>query len=396
MEDKPIKLTLDVEEPTLDEVKEDEVFYPEFEQKVNLTPEEQKTVDEFVKQIDLSNSNIVLQYGVGAQKKIASFSEKTLNSVKTKDLGEVGNLLSSVVTELKSFDETEDKGVFGFFKKGANKITALRANYEKAEKNVDEISKILENHQITLMKDISLLDQMYKLNEQYFKELSMYILAGQKKLDQVRNEELPNMLKEAENSPNSITAQKANDMRDLATRFEKKLHDLELTRMVSLQMAPQIRMVQSSNAVMVEKIQSTIVNTIPIWKNQMVLSLGVYHNSQAAEAQKKVTDLTNDLLRKNADTLKMSTIETAKATERGIVDVETIRHTNEQLISALDEVRNIQIEGHENRLKAKQELMAMEQELKNRLLNKPNWFLEWYVNIALFLLKFILLYNKIY
>ena len=351
MEDKPIKLTLDVEEPTLDEVKEDEVFYPEFEQKVNLTPEEQKTVDEFVKQIDLSNSNIVLQYGVGAQKKIASFSEKTLNSVKTKDLGEVGNLLSSVVTELKSFDETEDKGVFGFFKKGANKITALRANYEKAEKNVDEISKILENHQITLMKDISLLDQMYKLNEQYFKELSMYILAGQKKLDQVR---------------------KANDLRDLATRFEKKLHDLELTRMVSLQMAPQIRMVQSSNAVMVEKIQSTIVNTIPIWKNQMVLSLGVYHNSQAAEAQKKVTDLTNDLLRKNADTLKMSTIETAKATERGIVDVETIRHTNEQLISALDEVRNIQIEGHENRLKAKQELMAMEQELKNRLLNKPN------------------------
>ena len=363
MEDKPIKLTLDVEEPTLDEVKEDEVFYPEFEQKVNLTPEEQKTVDEFVKQIDLSNSNIVLQYGVGAQKKIASFSEKTLNSVKTKDLGEVGNLLSSVVTELKSF---------GFFKTGANKITALRANYEKAEKNVDEISKILENHQITLMKDISLLDQMYKLNEQYFKELSMYILAGQKKLDQVRNEELPNMLKEAENSPNSITAQKANDLRDLATRFEKKLHDLELTRMVSLQMAPQIRMVQSSNAVMVEKIQSTIVNTIPIWKNQMVLSLGVYHNSQAAEAQKKVTDLTNDLLRKNADTLKMSTIETARATERGIVDVETIRHTNEQLISALDEVRNIQIEGHENRLKAKQELMAMEQELKNRLLNKPN------------------------
>lgn len=235
MEDKPIKLTLDVEEPTLNEVKEDEVFYPEFEQKVNLTPEEQKTVDEFVKQIDLSNSNIVLQYGVGAQKKIASFSEKTLNSVKTKDLGEVGNLLSSVVTELKSFDETEDKGVFGFFKKGANKITALRANYEKAEKNVDEISKILENHQITLMKDISLLDQMYKLNEQYFKELSMYILAGQKKLDQVRNEELPNMLKEAENSPNSITAQKANDLRDLATRFEKKLHDLELTRMVSLQ-----------------------------------------------------------------------------------------------------------------------------------------------------------------
>ncbi|OXZ32090.1 toxic anion resistance protein [Finegoldia magna] len=372
MEDKPIKLTLDVEEPTLNEIKEDEVFYPEFEQKVNLTPEEQKTVDEFVKQIDLSNSNIVLQYGVGAQKKIASFSEKTLNSVKTKDLGEVGNLLSSVVTELKSFDETEDKGVFGFFKKGANKITALRANYEKAEKNVDEISKILENHQITLMKDISLLDQMYKLNEQYFKELSMYILAGQKKLDQVRNEELPNMLKEAENSPNSITAQKANDLRDLATRFEKKLHDLELTRMVSLQMAPQIRMVQSSNAVMVEKIQSTIVNTIPIWKNQMVLSLGVYHNSQAAEAQKKVTDLTNDLLRKNADTLKMSTIETAKATERGIVDVETIRHTNEQLISALDEVRNIQIEGHENRVKAKQELMAMEQELKNRLLNKPN------------------------
>ena len=200
----------------------------------------------------------------------------------------------------------------------------------------------------------------------------MYILAGQKKLDQVRNEELPNMLKEAENSPNSITAQKANDLRDLATRFEKKLHDLELTRMVSLQMAPQIRMVQSSNAVMVEKIQSTIVNTIPIWKNQMVLSLGVYHNSQAAEAQKKVSDLTNDLLRKNADTLKMSTIETAKATERGIVDVETIRHTNEQLISALDEVRNIQIEGHENRIKAKQELMAMKQELKNRLLNKPN------------------------
>lgn len=370
-----IKLTLDGATPepeTIDFKEPTELEAADhFKKEVELTEEEQKTVDEFAKTIDLSDSNIVLNYGVGAQKKIANFSEKTLNSVKTKDLGEVGDLLSSVVTELKSFDEEEQKGIRGFFKKSVNKIDSFRTQYEKAEKNVDEIARTLEGHQVQLMKDVTLLDQMYDLNKQYFKELSMYILAGQQKLNEVRKNQLPALEKEAQTSGSSLKAQQVNDLYALANRFEKKLHDLDLTRMVSLQMAPQIRMVQSSNMVMAEKIQSTIINTIPIWKNQMVLSLGVHHTSQAAEAQKRVTDFTNELLKKNADTLKQATIDTARATERGVVDVDTIRHTNAQLITALDEVRKIQVEGQENRRKATAELQQMEAELKRRLLT-PN------------------------
>lgn len=373
MKENKIKLTLDgsdgdeeivFEEPTL------EAAQSKFKQEVKLTDEEQKMVDDFAKTIDLKDSNVVMQYGVGAQRKIANFSEKTLNSVRSKDLGEVGDLLSDVVIELKSFDEEEPSGLKGLFKKGQNKVQVMKTNYSSVEKNVDEIARLLEGHQVQLMKDVSLLDQMYELNQQYFKELSMYIIAGQQKLQEVREVEIPKMEKEVRESNSSIAAQELNDLQNLAIRFEKKLHDLDLTRMVSLQMAPQIRMVQSSNTVMAEKIQSTIVNTIPIWKNQMVLALGVDHTSQAAKAQKEVTDLTNELLKKNADTLKQATIDTARATERGIVDLETIQHTNEQLISALDEVRNIQIEGQQNRQKARQELQDMEQELKEKLTGK--------------------------
>ncbi|MDO5302110.1 MAG: toxic anion resistance protein [Tissierellia bacterium] len=337
---------------------------------IQLTDAELRQVEEFSKSIDLSDSNIVLSYGVGAQKKISTFSDKTLNSVRTKDLGEVGDLLSKVVTELKSFEDAEDeKGLKGLFKRTSNRITSLKASYDKAEKNVDDIARVLEGHQITLMKDISMLDQMYQLNEKYFKELTMYIMAGEKKLTEVRSSQLPRLMEEAQRDPSGLTAQKVSDLQNLTNRFEKKLHDLDLTRSVSLQMAPQIRMVQASNTVMAEKIQSTVVNTIPIWKNQMVLALGVHHSQQAADAQKKVTDLTNELLRKNADTLKMSTVEVAKAAERGIVDVETIRHTNEQLISALTEVQRIQQEGHESRQRATEELRAMEANLKRRLMD---------------------------
>lgn len=361
-----IKLTLD----GLSDPIETETTLPEetpiSKKEIELTEAEKKQVEDFAKTIDLNNSSVVLQYGVGAQKKISNFSEKTLNSVRSKDLGEIGKLLSDVVVELKTFDDEEDKGIRGLFKRSANKVTALKTRYDKAEKNVDDIARILENHQITLMKDISMLDQMYQLNEQYFKELTMYIMAGNKKLEEVRNEELPKLM--ASTEAGSMEAQKVNDLQNMANRFEKKIHDLELTRMVSLQMAPQIRMVQASNTVMAEKIQSTIVNTIPIWKNQMVLALGVHHSEQAAEAQRRVSDLTNDLLRKNAETLHQSTVHVAKESERGIIDVDTIRHTNEQLISALDEVRHIQLEGHENREKAARELEILEQDLKTRLL----------------------------
>lgn len=369
--DNKIKLTLDVgNEPSLDFSSDNLQNKKLDKDEINLSPDERKMVDDFVKQIDLNNSNVILQYGVGAQKKIASFSEKTLNSVKTKDLGEIGDLLSSVVVELQSFEKEDDNsGLMGFFKKSSKKFEKLKADYQKVEKNVDNVAKLLEDHQITLMKDISTLDQMYELNEQYFKELSMYILAGRKKIDEVMKEELPKLMKDAENSTDSMASQRVNDTRDLLNRFEKKLHDLELTRMVSLQMAPQIRMMQSSNAVMVEKIQSTLVNTIPIWKNQMVLALGAHHTSQAIKAQKEVTDLTNQLLRKNADLLKMNSIETAKATERGVVDLDTIRYSNDQLISALTEVRDIQIQGQENRDKASQEIREMEINLKNQLLD---------------------------
>ena len=333
-----------------------------------LTEEERKTVDEFAKQIDLTNSAMVLQYGAGTQKKMADFSEATLENVKSKDLGEVGELLSGVVKELRDFDEEEEKGFFGFFKKASGRIESMKAKYAKAEANVNEIVKVLEKHQVQLMKDTALLDKMYELNLTYFKELSMYILAGKKKLQEVRSTRLAELTDRAQASGLPEDAQAAKDLDSMCERFEKKIHDLELTRMISIQTAPQIRLVQNNDTLMVEKIQSTIVNTIPLWKSQMVLALGVEHSTQAAEAQRKVTDMTNELLRKNAEKLKMATVETAKESERGIVDMETLKATNESLISTLDEVMNIQREGRQKRREAEAELQNMEQELKNKLL----------------------------
>ena len=333
-----------------------------------LTEEERKTVDEFAKQIDLTNSAMVLQYGAGTQKKMADFSEAALENVKSKDLGEVGELLSGVVKELRDFDEEEEKGFFGFFKKASGRIESMKAKYAKAEANVNEIVKVLEKHQVQLMKDTALLDKMYELNLTYFKELSMYILAGKKKLQEVRSTRLAELADRAQASGLPEDAQAAKDLDSMCERFEKKIHDLELTRMISIQTAPQIRLVQNNDTLMVEKIQSTIVNTIPLWKSQMVLALGVEHSTQAAEAQRKVTDMTNELLRKNAEKLKMATVETAKESERGIVDMETLKATNESLISTLDEVMNIQREGRQKRREAEAELQNMEQELKNKLL----------------------------
>ena len=333
-----------------------------------LTEEERRMVDSFAQQIDLTNSALVLQYGAGTQKKMADFSESALENVRSKDLGEVGDLLSGVVTELKSFDEEEEKGFLGFFKKASNKIESMKAKYAKAEENVNEIVKALEKHQVQLMKDTALLDKMYELNLTYFKELSMYILAGKKKLAEVRGTQLAQLTQKAQMSGLPEDAQAARDLESMCLRFEKKIHDLELTRMISIQTAPQIRLVQNNDTQMVEKIQSTIVNTIPLCKSQMVLALGVEHSAQAAEAQRQVTDMTNELLKKNAEKLKMATVETAKASERGIVDMETLKATNESLISTLDEVMNIQREGREKRAAAETELRNMETELKNKLL----------------------------
>ena len=333
-----------------------------------LTEEERRMVDSFAQQIDLTNSALVLQYGAGTQKKMADFSESALENVKSKDLGEVGELLSGVVTELKCFDEEEEKGFFGIFKKASNKIESMKAKYAKAEANVNEIVKVLEKHQVQLMKDTALLDKMYELNLTYFKELSMYILAGKKKLAEVRGSQLAQLTQKAQMSGLPEDAQAARDLESMCLRFEKKIHDLELTRMISIQTAPQIRLVQNNDTQMVEKIQSTIVNTIPLWKSQMVLALGVEHSAQAAEAQRQVTDMTNELLKRNAEKLKMATVETAKASERGIVDMETLKATNESLISTLDEVMNIQREGREKRAAAEAELRNMEIELKNKLL----------------------------
>lgn len=334
----------------------------------NLSDEERDMVNQFAKKIELRDSNLILQYGAGAQKKIADFSETTLNSVKTKDLGEIGDMLSSVVTELKAFDEEETKGFLGFFKKGSNKLNTMKAKYDKAGVNVEKISSALEAHQIQLMKDIAVLDKMYELNTVYFKELSMYILAGKKKLNEVETVELPQLRAKAQASGLPEDAQAVNDLMSLANRFEKKIHDLELTRTVSLQMAPQIRMIQGNDTLMAEKIQSTIVNTIPLWKSQMVLALGVVHSGQAARAQREVTDMTNELLKRNAQTLKMATIEATKESERGIVDMETLKQTNASLISTLDEVMRIQTEGRAKRKEAEIELSRMEQDLKNKLL----------------------------
>lgn len=340
---------------------------------VALTPEEQKMVDEFASKIELTNSNLIIQYGSGAQKKIAEFSETALNNVRTKDLGEVGTLLTDVVTELKSFDAEEDeKGFLGFFKKSSRKLTNLKAKYDKAEVNVTKICSVLENHQIQLLKDISLLDKMYDMNKVYFKELSMYILAGKKKLNEIMNTELPKLKEKALASGLPEDAQAVNDLSALCNRFEKKLHDLELTRMISIQMAPQIRLVQNNDTLMSDKIQSTLVNTIPLWRSQMVLALGIANSQRAAESQRQVTDMTNELLRKNAETLKMATIETAKESERGIVDIETLVNTNQSLISTLEEVTKIQEEGRQKRSEAESELRRIEGELKQKLLEMRN------------------------
>jgi len=334
-----------------------------------LTEEEKKMVDDFSSQIDLHNTNGILQYGAGTQKKMADFSEAALNNVRTKDLGEVGDMLTNVVTELKSFEtEEEEKGFFSFLKKPANKITNMKAKYEKAEVNVDRICQVLEGHQVQLMKDVAMLDKMYEQNLVYFKELSMYILAGKKKLNLVRNTELVQLVEKAKLSGLPEDAQAAKDLEGLCNRFEKKIHDLELTRMISIQTAPQIRLVQNSDTMMVEKIQSTVVNTIPLWKSQMVLALGVEHASQAAQAQRQVTDMTNQLLRKNAEVLKMASVESAKESERGVVDLETLQNTNAALISTLDEVMQIQADGRAKRQAAEVELRKMEDELKNKLL----------------------------
>lgn len=335
-----------------------------------LTPEEKKQLNDFSEKIDLTNSNLVLQYGVGAQKKIADFSETALNNVRTKDLGEIGDMLSSVVTELKSFDsDDEEKGLKKLFKKPASKLNEMKVKYAKAESNVNTICQILEGHQVQLLKDVAMLDQMYELNKTYYKELSMYVLAGKKKLSKVRDEELPALIKQSTESGLADQAQAVNDLAALCNRFEKKIHDLELTRMISIQMAPQIRLVQSNDTLMAEKIQSTIVNTIPLWKSQMVLALGVSHAGQAAKAQREVTDMTNELLKRNAETLKLATIETAKESERGIIDIETLKFTNESLITTLDEVMRIQTEGRQKRQEAEVELNRIENELKNKLLS---------------------------
>ncbi len=333
-----------------------------------LSETERKMVDEFSQKIDLTDSTLVLQYGAAAQKNIAGFSERALNSVKTKDLGEVGEALAGLVVELKNFEEPEKKGISGFFQKKRSEIEIMKANYAKAEANVDKIISNLEAHQVTLMKDIAMLDQMYDLNTKYYKELTMYILAGKKRLEQVRTTDLEEMRKKAAATGAQEDAQAYNDLANLCARFEKKLHDLELTRMISIQMGPQTRLIQNNDTLMLEKIQSSLVNTIPLWKSQMVLALGLEHSRQATAAQSAVTNMTNELLKKNADMLKMGTVETAKEAERSVVDIQTLQHTNQQLISTLDEVMKIQQEGAQKRHEAELELGRIEGELKQKLL----------------------------
>ena len=338
-----------------------------------LTEEEQKIVHEFAKKIDITNPNLSTEYGAGAQKNIADFSDAALESVRTKDLGEVGNMISSLVVELKGFgDEEEKKGFLGLFKKAGNKVETLRARYDKANNNVDKISHQLEEHQRTLMKDVVVLDQMYDKNLDYYKQLTMYILAGKEKLAEERATTLVELRAKAEQTGLAEDAQKANDYDQMCLRFERKLHDLELTRMISIQMGPQIRLLQNNDTLMTEKIQSSLVNTIPLWKNQMVLALGLNHSKEAMEAQHAVTDITNQMLKKNAETLHTATVETAKEAERGIVDIETLQHTNQQLITTLDEVLQIQTDGRQKRAAAEQELRRIEGELKQKLLETRN------------------------
>ena len=333
-----------------------------------LSEAERKMVEDFSQKIDVTDSNLVLNYGAAAQKNIAAFSESALNNVKTKDLGEVGEALSSLVVELKTFGQPEKKGIGGFFQKKRNELEAMKASYSKAEVNVDKIVKVLENHQVTLMKDVAMFDQMYELNTKYYKELTMYILAGKKRLEYLRTHDLAELKKKAETTGAQEDAQAYNDFANLCNRFEKKLHDLELTRMISIQMGPQTRLLQNNDTQMLEKIQSSLVNTIPLWKSQMVLALGLEHGRQATAAQAAVTDMTNQLLQKNADMLKMGTIETAREAERSVVSIETLQHTNQQLISTLDEVMRIQTEGAQKRKDAEAELGRIEGELKQKLL----------------------------
>ena len=333
-----------------------------------LSEAEKKMVEEFSQKIDVTDSNLVLNYGAAAQKNIAAFSESALNNVKTKDLGEVGEALSSLVVELKTFGQPEKKGISGFFQKKKNELEAIKASYSKAETNVDKIVKVLENHQVTLMKDVAMFDQMYELNTKYYKELTMYILAGKKRLEYLRAHDLADLKKKAETTGAQEDAQAYNDFANLCGRFEKKLHDLELTRMISIQMGPQTRLLQNNDTQMLEKIQSSLVNTIPPRKSQMVLALGLEHGRQATAAQAAVTDMTNQLLQKNADMLKMGTIETAREAERSVVSIETLQHTNQQLITTLDEVMKIQTEGAQKRREAEKELGRIEGELKQKLL----------------------------
>ena len=338
-----------------------------------LTEAEKKVVEDFAKKIDVMDSNLVLQYGAAAQKNVAGFSENALASVRTKDLGEIGDSLAELVVELKGFGEEEEKkGLFGIFKKAGNKLESMKAEYSKVESNVDRIARQLEQHQVVLMKDVAMFDQMYELNLKYYKELTMYILAGRKKLEAVRTTELPALKAKAEQTGAQEDAQRYNDMSQMCERFEKKLHDLELTRMISVQMGPQTRLLQNNDIQMVEKIQSSLVNTIPLWKSQMVLALGLEHSRQATAAQSAVTEMTNELLKKNADLLKMGTIQTAKEAERSVVDIETLQHTNQQLISTLDEVLNIQREGAAKRKAAEAELGRIEGELKQKLMELRN------------------------
>ena len=365
-------LTFDIEEKAPETVVV-ETAKPESAPQIKLSPEEERLVEEFSSKIDISNSQAVLTYGVGSQKKIAEFSENALERVKTKDLGEIGDMLAGVVGEIRSLEiDEEDKGFFGFFKKSGNKLANMKAKYDKVEVNVNNISKALEDHQVTLMKDVLMLDKMYELNMNYYKELSMYIMAGKKRLERANNIELPELIKKADETGLPEDTQKAKDFSQMINRFEKKIHDLELTKTVSLQMAPQIRLIQNNDSMMSDKIQSTIVNTIPLWKNQMVIAIGLKHSTDAAKAQRAVSDMTNELLKKNAETLKAATIETAKESERGIIDIETLKSTNKTLISTFDEVIKIQDEGRKKRKEAEAELRNIENEMRTKLLEISN------------------------
>lgn len=359
-------------EPDLGEFEKKEEVLPkkqtQKEEVPVLTPEEQKMVNDFATKIDIENTNQILQYGAGTQKKMADFSDTALENVKTQDLGEIGELISNVVGELKDFDVQEEGKFFGFFRKQTSKIENLKNKYDKAQVNVEKITDSLQQHQVRLMKDSAMLDKMYEQNLNYFKELTMYILAGKKKLEETRNGKLAEMKNKAALSGLPEDAQAARDLDEKCSRFEKKLHDLELTCTIAMQTAPQIRLIQNNDTVMVEKIQTTIVNTIPLWKSQMVLALGIAHSAEAAQAQRQVTDITNELLRKNAETLHMATVETAKESERGIVDLETLQKTNADLIQTLDDVMRIQMEGRQKRQAAEMEMHRMEEELKRKLL----------------------------